>query len=217
MSGDRPCDECASHDRGDRRIIFPINPEILMRSAGAVLALAILAACGPPQQARPAAPPPPAARVHAGCTAQASRDWSAVGSQYYVIEAEAAGETCATATASIRIEAVDGAVLFERAYPVAEVTLAFNPGNDQTGMRADLEGWTQNAAEIPTVDTLPAWPAGAARPPNFQPAAPRSRYESARGAQGPLFCFPDGPASNACVALAGNQATFLGSLTISPP
>jgi hypothetical protein len=41
----------------------------------------------------------------------------------------------------------------------------------------------------------------------------RQRYESARGAQGPLFCYPDGGESNACIAMAGDNATLLGSLT----
>ncbi len=188
-----------------------------MRRVSAALAFAILAACAPPRQQAASEPPPPPARAYAGCTGQASHDWSAVGSQYYVIEAEAAGETCADATATMRIETRDGVVLFERAYAIGDVPLAFNPANDQTGLRAELDGWAQNAAEIPTADTLPPWPAGAAHPSNFQPAAPRSRYEAARGAQGPLFCFPDGASSNACVAMAGDQATYLGSLSLAGP
>ncbi|MEQ1708054.1 MAG: hypothetical protein ABL864_06965 [Terricaulis sp.] len=182
-----------------------------MKRACAALAL-ILAACAPPQPQAPAAAVA-TTRTYAGCTAQSSHDWSAVGSQYYVVEAEATGETCASASATLRIKSRGGVVLFERAYQIADVPLAFNPGNDQTGLRADLEAWTQNAAETPTADTLPAWPAGAARPPYFQPAVRRGPYEAARGAQGPLFCYPDGAESNACLALAGDHATFLGSLT----
>jgi hypothetical protein len=45
----------------------------------------------------------------------------------------------------------------------------------------------------------------------------RNQYEGARGAQGPLFCFPDGGESNACVAMAGDRATFLGSLRPEQP
>lgn len=175
----------------------------------AVFAL-VLAACSPADEPRTAELPPP---TGPGCSAQASRDWSAVGSQYYVIEAEAHGDTCAEAVATIRIESRDGATLFTRDYPVADVPLAFNPNNDQTGLRAEIEAWLANTAETPTVDWLPPWPARAERPPHFQPAVDRNRYESARGAQGPLFCYPDGGESNACVALAGNRATFLGSLT----
>lgn len=186
-----------------------------MKRATITLALCVLAACSPPQQEKSdgatAELPPAAAR--AGCFAEFSRDWSAVGSQYYVIEAEAEGPSCRDATATMRITSRDGAVLFEREYQTAQVPLAFNPNSNQTDLRAELEGWTANTADPPTADTLPAWPAGAERPPGFQPAATRSQYEGARGAQGPLFCYPDGGESNACVALAGDRATLLGSLT----
>lgn len=190
-----------------------------MKHAGAVLLAVALAACSPPsatsstsegaraETAIVGAPPA------AGCMAQASHDWSAVGSQYYIIEAEASGDTCAQANATIRIKSTDGAMLFTRTYPVRDVPLAFNPNNDQTGLREDLEAWTQNTADPATADILPAWPAGAQRPPHFRPAAPRNHYEAARGAQGALFCFPDGAESNACVAMAGDTATYLGSWT----
>lgn len=174
-----------------------------------------LAACSPPGQQKNntarADLPPAAAR--AGCFAEFSRDWSAVGSQYYVIEAEAEGASCAEATATIRITARDGAVLFEHVYRTADIPLAFNPNSSQTDLRAELEAWTENTAEPPTADTMPAWPAGAARPPHVQPEVARPQYEAARGVQGPLFCYPDGAESNACVALSGDRATLLGSLT----
>jgi len=185
-----------------------------MKRAAAGFFLLAIAACSPPQSTSEGATaelPPAAAR--AGCFAEFSQDWSAVGSQYYVIETEAEGPTCAEATATMRITSRDGVTLFERAYRTAHVPLAFSPNSNQTQLRAELEQWAQNTAEPPTADTLPAWPAGAQRPPNFQPAAPRTQYEAARGAQGPLFCYPDGAESNACVALAGDRATLLGSLT----
>jgi hypothetical protein len=190
-----------------------------MKHATITLVALALAACSPPQQqkddAATAELPPAAAR--AGCFAEFSRDWSAVGSQYYVIEAEAEGATCAEAAATIRITSRDGAALFERSYPTSDVPLAFNPNGDQTALREELEAWTQNAAEPPTADTLPPWPAGAERPPGFRPEVNRAQYEAARGAQGPLFCYPDGGESNACVALAGDRATLLGSLTPERP
>lgn len=188
----------------------------MRRTSLAWLALA-LAACSPAPQTKTAEIPAPEMAPQPGCVAQASRDWSAVGSQYYLIEAEAAGETCATATATMRIKSVEGAVLFEGSYPVAQVPLAFNPNGDRTTLRADLEAWTDNTADTPTADWLPAWPAGQERPPGVQPAVTRGQYESARGAQGPLFCFPDGGESNACVAMAGARATLLGSLTPERP
>jgi len=188
----------------------------MKRASLAFLALA-LAACSPPQRTETAEIPTPEAAPQPGCSAQASRDWSAVGSQYYIIEAEAAGDTCASATATMRIKSRDGAVLFEGSYPVSQVSLAFNPNGDRTTLRADLEAWTENTAETPTADWLPAWPLREERPPGFQPAVTRGQYEAARGAQGPLFCFPDGGESNACIAMAGDRATLLGSLTPERP
>lgn len=186
-----------------------------MKRATIALAVLALAACSPPQQQKEdgARVDVPAAPARVGCFAEYSRDWSAVGSQYYVIEAEAEGPTCAEATATIRITSRDGATLYEHAYRTAEVPLAFNPNSNQTALREELEGWTQNTAEPPTANILPAWPAGAVRPPHFQAAVGRSQYEAARGAQGPLFCYPDGAESNACVAMNGERATLLGSLT----
>lgn len=174
-----------------------------------VLALTACSRQQSAQVAEPAPTPPPVI----GCVAEASRDWSAVGSQYYLIEVEARGATCAAARATMRISSRSGEKLFERSYDVAQVPLAFNPNDDRSGLRADLEAWAENTSETQTADWLPPWPAGAARPPNFQPAVTRNEYESFRGAQGPLFCYPDGAESNACVAMSGDTATFLGSLT----
>jgi hypothetical protein len=186
-----------------------------MKHATITIALLALTACSPPQQDKnsgaTAELPPAAAR--AGCFAEFSRDWSAVGSQYYVIEAEAEGPTCAEATATMRITSRDGQVLFEQTYRTADVPLAFNPNGGQTGLRAELEEWTANVAEEERASWLPPWPAGAARPQFFRPAVTRAQYEAARGAQGPLFCYPDGGESNACVALAADRATLLGSRT----
>ncbi len=189
-----------------------------MKHASLALIALTLAACSPPAettQVEDVAETTPSAAQAAGCFAEFSRDWSAVGSQYYVIEAEASGATCADAVAMMRVTSRDGTVLFERGYPTAQVPLAFNPNGDQTGLRTELEEWTSNTADPATADTLPAWPSRAARPPHFTPAEGVTRviYEGARGAQGPLFCFPDGGESNACVAMSGDQATLLGSLT----
>lgn len=188
-----------------------------MKQARLILCALALAACQPAapgpaekQAAQATIPAPPAS---GGCNMQASRDWSAVGSQYYVIEAETRGETCRDATATLRIESRDGQALFTKEYRTSDIPLAFNPNSDQTGVRTELEAWIVNTSETQRASELPAWPARAERPPNFQPAVTRGQYEAARGAQGPLFCYPDGGESNACVALAGARATLLGSLT----
>jgi hypothetical protein len=187
-----------------------------MKRATIILTVLAMAACSPPapqQKEDGATADVPPAVARAGCFAEFSQDWSAVGSQYYVIETEAEGATCPEAVATMRITSRDGATLFEHTYRTAEIPLAFNPNSNQTALREELEGWSQNTADPATADTLPAWPAGAQHPPHFQPAVTRQQYEAARGAQGPLFCFPDGGESNSCVALQGDHATLMGSLT----
>ena len=190
----------------------------MMRVGVSLLALSLMA-CTPPASETPAttAEVPVAGSVRAGCNANASRDWSAVGSQYYIVEAEAHGVTCGEAVATIRIKSTEGQVLFTHDYPVSAVPLAFRPNNDQTGLRDEIESWTQNQSETGSAGELPAWPAGAQRPPGFEPAVARNVYENARGNQSALFCYPDGGESNACVAVAGTTATLLGSKTPERP
>ncbi len=179
----------------------------------AVLASAFLtlAACGPVNSGESEAAALP---LETRCAGEVSHDWSAVGSQYYMIEAELSGEACETAEATIRIVSPEGRVLFQDAYPLSQLQPAFNI-YDSAALTSDLETWSANGAEVETVDWLPPWPAGAPTPPHFEPAVSRGVYESARGAQGPLFCFADGDGSQACIALAGDRATLLGSLKAS--
>ncbi|MBX3430088.1 MAG: hypothetical protein KF779_10965 [Hyphomonadaceae bacterium] len=192
----------------------------MMRIGVSLLALGLMA-CSPPASETPATSTAeiPAASTpgRLGCDANASRDWSAVGSQYYIIETEAHGATCGEAIATIRIKSTEGQVLFTHDYPTRDVALAFNPNSAQTGLREEIDSWAQNASETGSAAELPAWPAGAHAPPGFQPAVTRNVYEQARGNQSALFCYPDGVESNACVAVAGTHATLLGSKTPERP
>ena len=114
-----------------------------MKRLGVAFVVLAMAACSRPAPTTAGAQDSGAAKqasipTTSGCNASASHDWSAVGSQYYMIEAEAHGPTCREAVATMRIKAHDGqTILFERSYPVAEVPLAFNPTSDQTGFRSD--------------------------------------------------------------------------------
>ena len=65
------------------------------------------------------------------------------------------------AVATIRIKSTEGQVLFTHDYPTRDVSLAFNPNSDQTGLREEIESWTQNVSDTGSAAELPAWPAGA--------------------------------------------------------
>ena len=162
----------------------------------------------------------PSAPVEPACTADAPARAVQFGGQTYQIQAHAEGETCEGAVASLKIVAPNGSTAFETSYPINQVPLAFNPrGTGAARLTTELEGWTQNTAEHPTADSLPAWPAGAAKPTHFTPALSRDAYEAARTAKRPIFCFPDGNESNACVGvdIAQQTGTLLGSLTPERP
>ena len=181
-------------------------------------ALFALAACG--QRAEEAAPPAPVAGLSAtpACAAESQSTWT-VANKIYRIDARAEGDSCPEALANLRLLSPSGAAIFETQYPVADVPLSFRAGADQAVLQQELNAWVQNVAQNPTADSLPAWPNGAEKPPHFIPQAVRADYEAARAAKRPIFCFPDGGESNACVALdpQTDAALLLGSWTPERP
>lgn len=187
------------------------------------LALAMAAACSPAQQTTIEAPPTTETNVAdatPACTADAPARAVQFAGQTYQVQAHAEGASCDAAVATLRITAPNGSNAFETSYPIAQVPLAFNAtGSGAARLTAELEGWTQNVAERPNADSLPAWPVGAEKPPHFTPALSRDAYEAARSAQRPIFCFPDGNESNACVAIdtGAQTATLLGTWTPGRP
>lgn len=191
------------------------------RISVAAFALA-LAACSPPAQQADNAPETPAAEPAAApaCVVEAPARELQLGGQTYKAEARAEGDTCDTARAELRLRAPNNNVIFETAYPTNQVPLAFNATNSgEARLATELEGWTLNPPDHPTADTLPAWPAGAEKPPHFTATVAREAYEAARDARRPLFCFADGNESNACVAVdtGAQTAVLLGSWTPERP
>ena len=151
------------------------------------------------------------------CTATASRDWR-VGGQVYRIEGHASGATCTAMNATITLSTPEGTQLFTQSYPTAQIPLAFAPVGDATTRQTELTAWLANVAPAPaTANALPAWPTAAAKPLHFTPApgVTRETYQAARAARQPIFCYPDGGESNACLALdaTAHTATLLGSRT----
>ncbi|MEJ0059661.1 MAG: hypothetical protein WDM79_08885 [Terricaulis sp.] len=193
-----------------------------MTKVPAFIALLALAACGQP--ASPTSEPAPAEHAAApaaageSCQAQATRTWNAGGAAYRV-EASANGATCQAAQATLVLRAPDARVLYTASFPTAQIPLAFNPNGDEATLNSDLNAWIDNVAPGATADALPAWPTGAQRPPGFTAQTPRATYENARATRQPIYCFPDGGESNACVAVdsAGGTAVLLGSITPERP
>lgn len=189
----------------------------MIRVSLAALAFA-LAACSQPAS-EPAAEteaPVEVAAATPACSVTAEPRELQFGGAPYRVEARAEGASCDQATASLRLIAPSGGAIFETAYPTNQVPLAFNPtGADQARLATELNAWTANVAQDPTANLLPAWPQGAERPPHFTPALSRDAYEAARAAQRPLYCFPDGGESNACLAIdtGAQTAALLGSWT----
>jgi hypothetical protein len=193
-----------------------------MKRIGLSAIVLALAACSPPAQttettttvAETTTPAP-------ACVADAPARAVTFGGQTYQVQAHAEGDTCDGAVATLKIVAPNGNTAFETAYPISQVPLAFNAtGSGVARLTTELEGWTNNTAEgAGTADTLPAWPTGAEKPPNFTPAISREAYEAARTAKRPIFCFPDGNESNACVAIdtTTQTAALLGSRTPGRP
>lgn len=183
----------------------------------AIYAAFALSACSPPAQTEAPAEQQQAA---GGCVVEAEPRELQFGGQSYRVEAAAEGETCENAMASLRLINPAGAAIFETAYATNQVPLAFRTsGADEARLSEELNAWTANVAQQPNADSLPAWAEGAERPANFTPALARDAYEAARAAARPLYCFPDGGESNACVAIdtSNQSAVLLGSWTPERP
>jgi hypothetical protein len=189
-----------------------------MRKTLIVAALLSLAACG--QQATETPPPPPVAETSAAaaCVAESAGSWVVAG-KTYAVQARAEGSSCPEAVATLRLVSPTGVNLFEAQHRVADVPLSFRAAPEQAALQQELDAFVVNVAQNPTAESLPAWPAGAAKPPHIIPHASRADYEAARTARRPIFCYPDGNESNACVALdpQADQALLLGSWTPERP
>ena len=173
--------------------------------AASILLLA-LAACSPkaPEGAPTATPATQVSVVApagaAGCAITTSRPWQAGGARY-TIEASLHGAACGSAAALLVIRNAQGATLYADAAPVTQLDLAFNPRTDDATMTHDVAAWITGEGYGPTAAGLPAWPADAARPPGaFFAMIDQATYEAARAGAWPLFCYPNGGESAACVA-----------------
>lgn len=198
----------------------------LIRAAITAFAL-ILAACAEPAPApapeetpaeanipETAAAPPPAPLVATGCATQAGKDWL-IGDEVYRLEAAAFGPECRDAVATLVLRRPDGRPIHTAVYPISAVPLAFRPRPDQEQLAEELAAWIEDQSGFFLADALPAWPQGADKPAQFEPATTRDLYVAAQEAKRPLFCYPDGAESNACVAVdpRARAALLLGSYT----
>ncbi|MGE3141867.1 MAG: hypothetical protein AB7L65_00965 [Hyphomonadaceae bacterium] len=185
----------------------------MKRSALALLG-ATLAACSQPAQETdaPAAAAPAQQSVQTGnpgCAAAAQRLWQAAALRL-TIEARLAGPACDKMIAVLSIRDGTGRPLYADAAPIAAIPLAFNPQADEEAMTRDVAAWISGSGQPATARALPAWRAGsAAPPPAFFAMIDRAAYEAARAEAWPLFCYPNGAESAACVAADVRRGTVL--------
>lgn len=181
---------------------------LAMKSGLALLALAAaLGGCSPKSSSH-------AHSAGGSCAAEATRSWQ-IGAEIYRIDASAHGASCPDARATMILRSPDSDVLFSADYATAQIPYSFNPHGDQASLSDDLNLWIENQAPGSTASSLPEWAADAAKPLHFAPAVARDVYEKARRDDLPIFCFPDGAESDACVALDpdAHAAQLLGSMT----
>lgn len=175
-----------------------------MRSFVLAAVLLCLAACTPrPDDAASSAQP---------CAGAASRTWDHAG-ESLIISAMAVGDTCATASAELKVVDRQNQTLFQQNYPIEHVMVL--AGATSADLQAKLTEWIGDAPQ--TTSALPDWPEGAAQPMSgefpFYPSegVTREMYLEARAANAPMWCFVQGMESQACLVLRDGRLTDLGA------
>jgi hypothetical protein len=174
----------------------------------AILCVAALAACGADRR----------------CSASASVVWVPVEHQVLNIHAEASGDTCENARATMTVENMAGRTIHRDTHEVAAMrNTIFESANSPETLASALANWINpaNNTTMLTTAALPEWPAGAAQPANaefpFYPEASitREAYARLRTENRPLFCYVQGSESMACLALdaSGQTLTKIGLQT----
>lgn len=196
-----------------------------MRNLAAAACLAMLAACGPPQERTPQAADSAEAPLVGACTARTSLDWAPVaGGPSYRIAATAAGSACDAGIATLTVTDGAGATLYTGQHQIEPMTsTVFAESKTPQKLEAALADWIdpQGATQMRTTAALPDWPAGAEGPDAgefpFYPEEGMSRdlWLRLRAQDKPLYCFVQGGESMLCLALdaAANMLTPVGVQT----
>lgn len=170
-------------------------------------ALAAVAAFG----AAAAAADPPLAIPD--CSATAAAPWASAGERYEV-SASTQGESCTSATLRLVLISPHGRGLWELEYHGAAAVRELYGVPGAPEMKDALLAWITPAESDPRRSSeLAAWPADAAGPDGFEPAAAmdRAAYEALRAEGRPLFCYGDAPGFDSCVALmTDDRVTAIG-------
>jgi hypothetical protein len=165
-------------------------------------------------------PPPEPAAINAApggaCAARAGTSWTAGGGVTFTVEAESAGDACATAAVTLTIRSRDGATAYEQHY-LADQVMTLAGADSVDDLRRRLSEWiTPPGAQMDSTGDLPAWTEAASFPMNeefpFYPedGVTREIYEALRGEDRAMFCYVQGMESMACLAMHEGALTKIG-------
>lgn len=180
-----------------------------------VLALSVALACCAPE----AAEGPRTAKADEGCQAAAQAMWSTPAGPL-ALHAAATGPSCAQAVASLVVRSGSGDPVFAEIYPV-ESLFGFETAATAESMQQALAAWiAPDSSPLRSSVDLPPWRPGAEQPesgefpfyPSEQYADP-SAYEALRAQGLPIFCYPQGRESMACLVLRDGALESVGLQT----
>jgi len=183
-------------------------------AAAAVLAV-FSASCTPPAPGKATAEAAKAT-VAGGCAASAARSWTADGVTYAVTIA-ATGASCATAQATLKVTAPDGAVVHEETLEAA-TTFELRDAATPEAMKLALASALSAGDEMNATDALPEWVADADSPGGEFPFVPedgvdRAAYQKLRAGKVAMLCYVQGGESLGCWRLDGRRMVKIGAQT----
>lgn len=152
------------------------------------------------------------------CDARADAKWAPDAGRTYVVQATAAGPTCAQDVVTLAVRSEDGTPMLAWAGRAADL-FGLNDAPDAATMKTALAGWiNQGSNNFTTASTLPPWPEGSEAPASqntefpFHPESwfDRVGWEQMRAENAPLFAFPQGRESLAVFLLRDEQLEPIG-------
>lgn len=187
---------------------------VAMRVLTVIGLSAVLSCCAPetPQGAR-------VANADEACRAEATAMWSTPAGSMQ-LQASTSGPTCDKSVASLVIRNGSGDALYASIYPVTSL-FGFEGTGSPEAMQKALAAWIDpSGSPMRTSTDLPPWRPDAEQPesgefpfyPSEQYAEPTA-YEQLRAQALPIYCYPQGRESLACLILREETLETVGLQT----